>query len=345
MSSSASRNALITASIVGAAILRASVAHADDPAPATAPAIAPATAPAPPVAASAAPAVAPNSDVKPPDSAHREGSVEPKPAEAPATDRALFDADPVADGAVIAVAAGFAGLLDLVNSTGEIRPQQISPNFDRSRLLGIDRGALSRNPDSDAGKYSNYGLYAAVGFALVDPVLSGFREHSVQTGLVDGIMYAESVTITWGLTNLTKMAVRRPRPLAYIEAAKHQGEPGYSNADTDSSLSFISGHASITATIAATATYLAFARSPRNARPWITLLVGTALTTFVSVERVFSAKHFPTDVIAGAIAGAGVGVLVPHLHRSEDIKQRRVWVGFAPAERGQGGALQVGGLL
>ena len=331
-----SRLAIITF-VVGLATLRSSVAFADEP---------PKDEPAPATDVAAATAPTPSSDVKPPESPHRAASVEPKPAEAPSTDaRARFDADPVADGAIIAVSAGFAGVLDLVNSTGEVRPQQISPNFDRSKLLGIDRGALSQNPDSDAGNYSNWGLYAAVGFSLVDPVLSGFRERSVQTGLVDGIMYAESVTLAWGFTNLTKIAVRRPRPLAYIDAEKHRGDPNYSNADTDSSLSFISGHAAVVSAISATATYLAFARSPRSARPWITLLVGTALTTFVCVERVFSAKHFPTDVIAGAVAGAGIGVLVPHLHRSEDLKQRRLWVGFAPAERGQGGAVQIGGLL
>ncbi|MEK7331271.1 MAG: phosphatase PAP2 family protein, partial [Candidatus Eisenbacteria bacterium] len=47
-----------------------------------------------------------------------------------------------------------------------------------------------------------------------------------------------------------------------------------------------------------------------------------ALTTFVCIERVRAGAHFPSDVISGAIAGAGVGVIVPHLHRSADVKQR-----------------------
>ena len=62
-------------------------------------------------------------------------------------------------------------------------------------------------------------------------------------------------------------------------------------ADTDLQLSFFSGHASTTGAISATATYLAFVRSgPRQARPWITLGVGLALTAFVSYERVRSGK-------------------------------------------------------
>jgi len=104
----------------------------------------------------------------------------------------------------------------------------------------------------------------------------------------------------------------------------------------------------MTGALGATATYLAFARSSGKLRPWITLSFFTALTTFVSIERVRAGKHFPTDVIAGAFAGAGIGVVVPHLHRTEDVQQRKVWVGFTPAvDRGsaQGGALTLNGLF
>jgi hypothetical protein len=282
--------------------------------------------------------------VQSPASPARAASVVPQPTQPPQHGPIQFAADPIADGGIILGVAGFAGLLDLINSTGEVRPQQISPTFTPSQLLGIDRGAVSQKVDENAKAYSSVGLFAAGGFALIDPILSGFREKSVQTGLVDGIIYAETVALTWGVTNLAKMAVRRPRPQAYIDAEAHKNDPNYSNSDTDSSLSFFSGHASITASISATATYLAFARSPRTARPWITMGVGAALTTFVSIERVRGGAHFPTDVIAGAIAGAGIGIIVPHLHRSEDVKQRRVWIGYAP-ERLGGGTLQVSGLL
>ena len=125
-------------------------------------------------------------------------------------------------------------------------------------------------------------------------------------------------------------------------------DPNYFNPSTDSALSFFSGHASITGAIGATATYLAFARSPSSPRPWVTLVLATGLTSFVSVQRVRAGKHFPTDVLAGAFAGAGIGVVVPHLHRTEDVKQRRVWVGFAPSssdEEVAGGSLTLSGVF
>ncbi len=62
------------------------------------------------------------------------------------------------------------------------------------------------------------------------------------------------------------------------------------------------------------------------------------LTSFVSIERVRAGEHFPTDVIAGAVAGAGVGTIVPHLHRVAS-DGRSVWIGLQPVPAGLGVAL------
>jgi len=280
-----------------------------------------------------------SSDVSPPKDPERKVTLEPKPAERAPAGRVTFDIDPLADSSMIAASLGFAGVLELINSTGEIRPQQISPDFDKNQLLSIDRGVLNRTPDPKAGGYSTIGLGAAVAFAFVDPVLSGYRSGSVQTGIADAFMYAESISFSFAMTDIVKMAVRRPRPIAYIRS---ENDPNYQNSSTDNALSFFSGHSAITASIGATATYLAFARSPNTARPWLTLVGAVGLSTFVSVERVRAGAHFPTDVIAATIVGAGVGVAVPHLHRTDDIKQRRVWVGFAPTNEWRG---ERGGIL
>ncbi len=276
----------------------------------------------------------------------RSRSLAPALAEPKPLGRVTFQSDPIADGAIIVVSLGSAGLLELINSTGEIRPQQIAPDFDRNRLISIDRAAVSNTMHPSAGSLSNIGLGLAGLYAVVDPVLGGVREGSVQTGLVDAIMYSETVALTLALTNIVKIAVRRPRPLAYVAAEAHKGDADYSNSSTDSSLSFFSGHASMTGAIGATATYLAFARSPGTWRPWVTLTLATTVSTLVSVYRVRAGKHFPTDVLAGTFAGAGIGIVVPHLHRTEDVQQRRVWVGFAPEVRDdktRGGSLTLSG--
>ncbi len=249
-----------------------------------------------------------------------------------------FKIDPVADIVLTGGAAGAAGITDLILSTGEIRPQPLPVNpttmkVDISNLLPIDRGAVTQTIDRNASTYSDIGLYAAVGFAVLDPILSGVRD-GWDAGLVDAVMYAESLSLTVFVTDVTKIAVRRPRPLDYSNPNN--------TSDTNLQLSFFSGHASATASVTATATYLAFVRAPRTPRPWITLAAGTLLTAFVSYERVRSGNHFPTDVVTGAMAGAAIGVLVPHLHR-RSVEGPGVWIGAAPAPGG--GVLDLHGVF
>jgi undecaprenyl-diphosphatase len=257
-----------------------------------------------------------------------------------------FKIDPVADGVLIAGGGGFSILLSMVLGTGEI--QATTPG-DPNNLLSIDRGTVGASHSSNAAMLSDIGLYTAVGFAVLDPILSGFRDGG-DALLVDAVMYGETVALTETLTDITKIAVRRPRPIDYercpqsftLKATQQQlKDSGCLGTNFD--LSFFSGHASTVASIGATATYLAFQRDPGTIRPWLTLGLATALTAFVSYERVNDGDHFPTDVIAGAAAGAAVGVLVPHLHRHEQ-EAPPVWIGAVPIPGG-GGSLSVGAMF
>lgn len=247
-----------------------------------------------------------------------------------------FVADPVVDGAVIALSGGFSLIGEQLMSTGEIRPQQPVAN---SQLLGIDRVAITQTVDPNAGTRSTIGLSIAMAYAVIDPIASGFRYGGTAL-ITDAVIYAETLTINLALTDLAKIAFRRPRPSAYArqkELIAQYGDKAPDVTGTDSALSFYSGHTSSTAAIGAAATYLAFARDPGGIRPWITLGASVALTGFVGYERVRSGAHFPTDVIAGALAGAGVGVLVPHLHREDSAKQRPTWIGMLTVAPIQGG--------
>lgn len=253
-------------------------------------------------------------------------------------DNEHFTIDPIIDGVLVAGGATFDTLLSLILSSNEIRPQMPgSPD----NLLSIDRGAVTQKIDPHAGTYSNIGLWAAYGYAVLDPLLSWARDGR-NAMFVDAILYAESITLTGAFTEATKIGVRRPRPIDYANCsdAASAGTAGCSS--TDLQLSFFSGHASATGALAGTATYLAFARSGwRSPRPWVTLGVGAALTSFVSYERVRAGEHFPTDVIMGSLAGAGIGILVPHLHRRPHyhehvLEEPPVLIGYAPAPGGGG---------
>jgi membrane-associated phospholipid phosphatase len=255
-------------------------------------------------------------------------------------DNQHFTIDPILDGLLIAGGATFDTLLSLIVSTGEIQPQ---PPGDPAKLLSIDRSAVTQAIDPNANARSNLGLWAAYAYAVLDPVLSGVRDGR-RAFLVDGVMYAESIVLTGVFTEATKIGVRRPRPIDY--ECRPPASATINCANTDLQLSFFSGHASATGAITGTATYLAFARSGwRSPRPWVTLGVGTALTAFVSYERVRSGEHFPTDVIMGSLAGAGIGILVPHLHRrphyhDNELETPPFIIGYAPTRGGGSATLQ-----
>jgi undecaprenyl-diphosphatase len=251
-----------------------------------------------------------------------------------------FAVDPISDITLTAGGAGVTAFLGTILSTGEIKPFPVSAG-DESKLIGLDRIAVTQHLDPHADARSTIGLWSAVGFAALDPFLSATRD-GWDAALVDAVMYAESISLTEALTDITKISVRRPRPIDYINCASAAATTSAACSSTDLELSFFSGHAATVGAVTATATYLAFVRSPHTARPWVTLGVGTLLTAFVSFERVRSGEHFPTDVMAGATAGGLIGILVPHLHRREGDRPS-MWVGVR-SERG-GGSLTLQGYL
>jgi undecaprenyl-diphosphatase len=267
----------------------------------------------------------------------------PRPLETP-PEELSFVADPVADGAVLSFAVSSAALSEAILNTGEITPQQPQ---DPSRLFVLDRPVIDMKPVPAWGTVSSVGLFSAVGFAVVDPIATGFRRNA-EAAIVDAVIYGETLTLTWAMTNLSKIAFRRPRPTTYRAQQRYRNLYGPDatlpdSTQTDSALSFYSGHSSMTSAVAATATYLAFSRSPGTARPWLTLGVGTLTTALVSVGRVGAGVHFPTDVIAGTMTGLGIGILVPHLHRAESIRRRPIWIGIEPVPGGS--SLTLSGLL
>lgn len=247
-----------------------------------------------------------------------------------------FAVDFVADGAVLSLTLGFGALSQAILATGEIRPQL--PVLDADDLLFLDRHAAQTEGNELSGLYSDIALAAMAGYAIADTIRAGVIAggDNAWTYL---LLYAETLSVNWAVTNLSKIAVRRPRPRAYLarDRAARRGEP-YEPIETDDALSFYSGHTSSTAGLAATAAYLAFVRDDRL-EGWLILAGGAVLTGIVGWQRVQSREHFPTDVIAGAMAGAGVGILVPHLHRVEPASRTRIRLGALQDEDGHSGLM------
>jgi membrane-associated phospholipid phosphatase len=109
----------------------------------------------------------------------------------------------------------------------------------------------------------------------------------------DNALYvASSTAISWGLTELVKHIVKRPRP--FIQNIRIV--PVYRAMGT----SFPSGHTSSTM---ATATSLAIAY-PK----WYVIAPAFLWAGSVGYSRMYLGVHYPTDVTGGALLGAGTAV-------------------------------------
>ncbi|MGH7145271.1 MAG: phosphatase PAP2 family protein [Planctomycetota bacterium] len=126
----------------------------------------------------------------------------------------------------------------------------------------------------------------------------GFGVPRAQTVWLETI---EATTVASGvLSPLLKLTVGRQRPDAASHA--HVFKPFSGNA------SFPSGHTT-QAFVVATAVAVAYAD-----HPWVGVLTFSA-AGMVGYSRLFLHKHFLSDVLAGALLGAGVGYEAVALHR------------------------------
>jgi len=186
----------------------------------------------------------------------------------------------------------------------ELTTAHCAPRCDRADVAWFDKPFAGRF-NEDWRVVGNVGVVTAIvgmgGSLLV--------EEGVGAGLNDIVVVAEAVLTANALSTLANVAFRRPRPLLYGDTASEN-----ERMNGRASLSFFSGHTAN----AYAATWAAFStlrqRKDRGAFAWFVLGSGLAVSTLVGASRVASGDHFLSDVVAGAIAGSAVGVLVPWLH-------------------------------
>ena len=136
-----------------------------------------------------------------------------------------------------------------------------------------------------------------------------------------GVMYAESVFLSYGLKELAKNLVNRPRPYMYFD-----GAPEKDIEEGDWNKSFFSGHTTLSFTGATFASYV-FSKYFPDSNMKVPVIVGSyAFATTTAILRMASGNHFFTDVLTGAVVGTLSGFLVPYFHS------------ISSTENGNGGA-------
>lgn len=120
----------------------------------------------------------------------------------------------------------------------------------------------------------------------------------------ESVLLAATIAGGWIVNTLVKLTVGRPRPMIVPHLTEAGGQ------------SFPSGH-SFNSAVVYIAIALAFAAmSPRRSVRWTLVVLAILLSASVAVSRVWLGVHFPSDVAAGWLGGAGWAFLATAvLHR------------------------------
>ncbi|WP_394831216.1 phosphatase PAP2 family protein [Pendulispora rubella] len=208
----------------------------------------------------------------------------------------------------------------------EARGVACAPNCDRSRINRFDRAAAGLYDPT----WSTVGDIATVA-TLAVPLVAIVVDEGLENGLRDDLVVAEAMLVTSALQVSVSYAVGRPRPRVYGDDA-----PLDERTDANAARSFFSGH--VADTVATSVAGLrTFQRLGKPTLGWVLFGVGIAGSSLVGLSRVASGAHFPSDVIAGAAIGTGMGLVLPAIHESG--------VQMLPFVGADGGGLMVGGRL
>lgn len=187
----------------------------------------------------------------------------------------------------------------------ELGPAHCAPLCDEDDVNAFDAFA--------AGYYDD-GWATASDITLAGTVALGvialFVDQRTVSAFSDLLVVTEAILLTSAVVTVLKFAVRRPRPYLYSEKA-----PESKRSDAEAALSLPSLHVATAAALTTSVFDVLFARHPKSPWTWAFLGVGTVATGAVAAGRILSGRHFLSDVLIGAGIGAGIGFLVPALHK------------------------------
>ncbi len=198
-------------------------------------------------------------------------------------------------------------------------PAEIS-GLDAADINGFDRSATRQWGPKD--RYAN----ALVLTLMAAPLVLAIATPGSRQSWTVAAMYGEALLIGMGLGELLNGVTNRTRPFVYNA---EEDIPFEERAEVEARRAFPSGH---TANAFAAAVFLSsvFAKlhPGSSARAWI-WAGSLTLAATTGYMRYQGGKHFPTDIISGAILGSLVGWGVPKLHEVDDVN-----LTIAPSESG-----------
>ncbi len=209
------------------------------------------------------------------------------------------------NGPVIAAGIGMSYLgLHLIGEKDGLTFQQLE-GLQKSDVWFVDRFTAG-NYSSSADKSSYYPFYGSFAMPVALLITRNERKH---TGQILAL-YLETMAITGTVYSLTAGTVSRNRPYTYGTDA-----PLDDRTKKGATRSFFAGHTAATAsaTFFAAKVFADFHPDSR-AKPYVWTAAALVPAT-VGYLRLKGGMHFLSDNLLGYGIGAGIGILVPQLHK------------------------------
>lgn len=204
-----------------------------------------------------------------------------------------------------------AGALALFGSYRLSKMQVETKPFESSGLLPWDKpfaGTWNSNAGTAANAFTILGLspivLGAVGYFKKD--IKGSELMALS------LMFVQAMAIQSGLNLMMRSAEIWPRPFILGE------EGGAERLKGEAYGSFYSGHASAAFSVAVlTSIWFENTYTSSRYKPYV-WVASLSMATTVAVLRVVAGKHYPTDVLTGAIMGSLISIVILKTHEKNN---------------------------
>lgn len=199
---------------------------------------------------------------------------------------------------------GMAGIF-LSQHVLPLTPEEIN-NLSPSHVNPFDRSAIYQF-SSRAAQTSDI----LVGFSAILPLTLLSQNSIREDWKIVGIMYLETMMLSLAVPLISKAHIKRIRPFVYNNKV-----PLEEKLDQNTLKSFYSGHATYafaSAVFLSTVYHHYYPHSKYKTYVWSSSL---SLASLVGYLRYRAGKHFPSDILTGAVIGSAIGWAIPFMHQA-----------------------------
>ena len=196
--------------------------------------------------------------------------------------------------------------------TKKATPEATILALNKNNIPSFDRWATKYH-DVNMDKISYYPFYAAMPLPLI---LLLDKKVSKDAGRI-GLLYLEAFAFTGVVYAGAVYSVDRYRPDVYNTSLdmSYRTNGNYRN-------SFFAGHVAVMATSTFFIAKVFDDYHPQSNWKWV-IYGGAAVATLgMGYMRLEAGKHFPSDILLGAVVGTASGLLTPTLHKNKTREQK-----------------------